>query len=392
VQTVLWTLTAVSFLLLGYFTFRSRRVPRGVPISPAVLERHESEVLEAVREFIAASRVSAHDVLRSLDAALRRADAVDAVIVFEIAGSELQAVYTSGERASSFANVRVRIDGHASPATRAASAGHRITLGGEDRPLIASDRYALAMPFDALPKRYVVHCSAARAPIERFQMLGALIEQCAAPFALARDRETDRERATFDGLTGLLTPRAFRTMLAEEISTAAWRAPVRLALWFVDTDHFKRVNDTRGHAAGDVVLARMAALLNEHAIPHHDQVARNGGDEFCAVLRGASKSTAILRAQAFCNAVRATDFGAEVAITASVGVAAYPVDASSANELLEIADGAMYHSKRTGRDGVSYAAGQGRFERFADQRSPIPRAISVAHSGMKHSTTNSAMM
>jgi diguanylate cyclase (GGDEF)-like protein len=68
-----------------------------------------------------------------------------------------------------------------------------------------------------------------------------------------------------------------------------------------------------------------------------------------------------MRAQRFCVAVRESDLGVEIPITASVGVAAYPYDAAEASELLEIADAAMYHSKRAGRDRVSFAVDRGTF-------------------------------
>jgi diguanylate cyclase (GGDEF)-like protein len=105
-----------------------------------------------------------------------------------------------------------------------------------------------------------------------------------------------------------------------------------------------------------VVLQRMASLLREHMLEGLDVPARNGGDEFCAMLRNVQKTAAIERAQRFCDAVRECDFGIGAeAITASVGVAAFPYDATDAGELLEAADAAMYHSKRSGRDRVSFA-------------------------------------
>jgi diguanylate cyclase (GGDEF)-like protein len=182
------------------------------------------------------------------------------------------------------------------------------------------------------------------------------VAQAAAPYALAAEREADRASATFDALTGLYTPRAFREQLQRELALAHTPAAAPLALWFVDTDRFKSVNDTYGHAAGDAVLRAMAALLREHTVAGVDLAARNGGDEFCAVVRGTHKLAAIERAQRFCNAVRAANFGPGIPVTASVGVAAFPSDAANANELLEVADAAMYHSKRCGRDRVSFAA------------------------------------
>ncbi len=98
----------------------------------------------------------------------------------------------------------------------------------------------------------------------------------------------------------------------------------------------------------------MAALLRDHVVPGVDLAARNGGDEFCAIVRGAHKVAAIERAQRFCEAVREHDFRVSVPITASIGVASYPYDAAGAGELLELADAAMYHSKRAGRNRVSF--------------------------------------
>jgi len=189
-------------------------------------------------------------------------------------------------------------------------------------------------------------------------LAGWAVAHAAPAYALASERERDRDRATFDGLTGLYTPRAFRDALREELGST--RLTTRtLALWFIDTDDFKAVNDSLGHAAGDRVLLALAELLRAHLIPDFDLPGRSGGDEFCAILRNAGKASAIERAQRFCDRVRMHDFGIGFSLSVSVGVAAFPYDASSANELLEIADAAMYHSKRTGRDRVSFHAGRG---------------------------------
>jgi diguanylate cyclase (GGDEF)-like protein len=109
----------------------------------------------------------------------------------------------------------------------------------------------------------------------------------------------------------------------------------------------------------------MANLLREHMLPDVDLPARNGGDEFCAIVRNVHKVSAIERAHRFCSAVRGCDFGVGLPITASIGVAAYPYDATGASELLEVADAAMYHSKRSGRDRVSFSVDGGSFAVFS---------------------------
>ena len=156
----------------------------------------------------------------------------------------------------------------------------------------------------------------------------------------------------------MLSPRAFRRYLDEETARAA-DGDRTFCVWYADTDGFKDVNDRFGHRAGDAVLQTVAALLERHLVAGLDFAARDGGDEFCALLRATGKRRAIERAQAFCDAVRGCDFGVPVRVTASVGVAAFPHDATTANALLDVADAAMYRSKRDGRDRVSFAASPG---------------------------------
>ncbi len=320
------------------------------------VERRESDVLEAVRVLTAASRDSTGAVLTALDRTLRVLDpSLDTVLIFAPAGEELACIYAAGARAEHFAGARVRRDHAASLPARAALCGHRVELNGRDRPVIPTDRAALAVPMlgrDGLAA--VVYAASAQHHIGNPDLLVRAVAQAASPFTLAAEREADRATATYDGLTGLYTPRALREKLQEELAIARLSEHVSLCLWFVDTDHFKRVNDTFGHSAGDVVLQRMASLLREHTIPGMDIAARNGGDEFCAIVRNVHKIAAIERAQRFCEAVRSCDFGVNLPITASIGVSAYPYDAKDASELLEVADAAMYHSKREGRDRVSF--------------------------------------
>ena len=126
--------------------------------------------------------------------------------------------------------------------------------------------------------------------------------------------------------------------------------------------HLKGWNDTYGHASGDALLRALAGVLRTAADGGDDLVARNGGDEFCVAFVDTEKSRAVERAEALRRAIETLDVahlrpagGAEaVRITASIGVAAYPAEARTPSELLERADEAMYHSKRNGRNAVSY--------------------------------------
>ena len=166
--------------------------------------------------------------------------------------------------------------------------------------------------------------------------------------------------AVHDPLTDLLTPRAFRRCLAGETQRAC-AGGVSFSVLFVDADGFKDVNDRFGHVAGDRALCALASLLERHLIAGADVAGRNGGDEFCMLLSATNQERAVERALALCDAIREHDFGVPVRLTASIGVAVYPHDGTTAGELLEIADAAMYHSKREGRDRVSFTVSPGAY-------------------------------
>jgi diguanylate cyclase (GGDEF)-like protein len=218
---------------------------------------------------------------------------------------------------------------------------------------------------------------AARAALDpqSVDRLVTVVDHASPAYLIAREREDDRRRAEYDGLTGLLTPRAFRQRLSLLVERARFAPLARLALVFVDTDRFKEWNDAYGHACGDALLREIASVLRSVAAGR-DLVARNGGDEFCIVFTETDKATAIERADLLrrriaaidCSGLRPAGARGEVRITASLGVAALAADASGASELLECADAAMYHTKQTGRDGVSYVLPAGGFIRLAADR------------------------
>lgn len=163
-----------------------------------------------------------------------------------------------------------------------------------------------------------------------------------------------RELATHDALTGLLNRREFDRILAEEVERAD-RFGQPLALVTIDVDHFKRINDTHGHPAGDAVLREVARRLGS-LVRTADRVARIGGEEFAIVLVQAGVEAAEEVAGRICRLIRETAFpiGATVtlSVTASVGVAACPRHATTATGLLSASDRALYRAKQDGRDRV----------------------------------------
>lgn len=349
---------AAPAILLGAAALRYRRGMKRLGGELSAQRRAHGAVLEAARIVTAASRDSSDAVLGALHASIVSIEsAIDTVLVYRCDGEELVCTYSGGARGAHFAATRLRIDDVRTLPARAASKRCSVGLDTRASAVIATDRDAIAVPMeDAAGLQAVVYASSPReVPQLRRDAVARCIAHAAAPYGLALDREADRANATYDALTGLYSPRAFREALKRQLAAARLTERTTISLWFVDTDRFKVVNDTFGHRAGDDVLRQMAALLREHTVSGVDVAARNGGDEFCAIVRDVPKTAAIERAQQFCNAVNAFDFGVGFSIGASIGVASYPYDAQTAEALLEIADAAMYHSKRSGRNCVSFA-------------------------------------
>ena len=179
------------------------------------------------------------------------------------------------------------------------------------------------------------------ATVERFATMAALA------FDSARQRDTLREQARTDGLTGLLNHRACHETLREELAGAI-RARGPLGVVVLDLDHFKSINDVYGHGEGDKVLKEVAARLRG-SLRAGDAVARLGGEEFALILPGVDGDGAAEAAER-ARAAIATVQVAGTSLTCSAGVAAFPEDAHEAARLLESADGALYLAKRAGRD------------------------------------------
>ncbi len=167
--------------------------------------------------------------------------------------------------------------------------------------------------------------------------------------------EQELERlATHDPLTGLYNRRELEQQLEEEIARAKrYKRPLSL-LW-LDVDHFKAVNDQHGHLAGDEVLRQLSQLL-QTSVRSVDYVARYGGEELVVVLPEVDKDEAFDMAERLRGLIQAAKIrvstDVEVNVTASIGVAAYPVHGEELEVLFKKADEAMYLAKQQGRNRV----------------------------------------
>jgi len=172
----------------------------------------------------------------------------------------------------------------------------------------------------------------------------------------------DRE-AREDPLTGIPVRRLLERSLADAF-TRCRETGGRMAVVMCDLDHFKRINDTFGHATGDRALKAVAGALEAHR-RQGDTVARYGGEEFAVLLDRADGETALGVAERLRQAVEALvveERGRGVPLSVSLGVAAFPeLWAAAPGELLALADEALYEAKRHGRNRALLNLGRGRF-------------------------------
>ena len=187
--------------------------------------------------------------------------------------------------------------------------------------------------------------------------IGAHIVMRFAMRDLAEVEATRRiyEATVRDRLTGVFNRHFLDERLVSEMAYAK-RHGTSLSALFVDADHFKRVNDTHGHATGDQVLRQVAEVLTR-IVRTEDVVARYGGEEFVVVVRGISAVGVLAVAERLRMGVEALEImveGARLPVTVSIGVATQSPERelAGAPELLAVADAALYRAKENGRNRV----------------------------------------
>jgi diguanylate cyclase (GGDEF)-like protein len=187
------------------------------------------------------------------------------------------------------------------------------------------------------------------------QRIRESVSQAAPVLANLRNLALAEIRAATDGLTGLPNKRAATDML-KRIFAQASATGSPLALLVLDLDHFKRINDQRGHPVGDQVLASVGLVLRS-VLRSRDFAGRNGGEEFTILLPDTEIPAALEIAERVRVAVAEISLpGTDVSVTVSVGVAGFPDHASSLDRLERLADAALYLAKRQGRNRVELAA------------------------------------
>ena len=191
----------------------------------------------------------------------------------------------------------------------------------------------------------------------------ALVEALLPQLAASVDRALLDREAKIDPLTGVAQRRVLEQRM-EEAYRAAIEDGASMTVIMCDLDHFKRINDTHGHASGDQALIAVAGVLSGR-IKQRDLCCRWGGEEFLLLLADADGSTGLVVAERLRKEIEKlvlTADGKRVPLTLSAGVAAFPeLYVTAPAELVQLADGALYQAKRRGRNLCLLDLGRGRF-------------------------------
>lgn len=199
-------------------------------------------------------------------------------------------------------------------------------------------------------------------PVERQELLARVntqVKRWRYTELLRQNVSQSLEAALTDALTGLFNRRYLESRLKAIADGAANRGK-NLAVLAIDADHFKSVNDTYGHEAGDKVLQELARRIRGN-VRSADLPCRVGGEEFVVAMPGVSRSDALIAAERLREVVASAAFdigraGGPLPVTISVGVAAFEGGNDTAEELLKRADAALYCAKNSGRNRVAAAA------------------------------------
>jgi diguanylate cyclase (GGDEF)-like protein len=192
-------------------------------------------------------------------------------------------------------------------------------------------------------------------PANDIQALESVADILATATQNARYVDRVRELANRDGLTGVFNRRCFETRMVDEITRAA-RYGGGVSVLMIDLDHFKQINDEFGHMLGDDVLRAVSAIFVRQ-LRKVDVVCRYGGEEFAVVLPATQGTSAGAVAEKLRCAVANTQFpGVPYPVTVSIGVAEFPGNGITRDDVVRAADIALYDAKENGRNKVCLAS------------------------------------
>jgi diguanylate cyclase (GGDEF)-like protein len=228
-------------------------------------------------------------------------------------------------------------------------------------PILSESRAELSLPLLPFGQKLgvLVLSSALPNAFRDFdlQPLQSVADICAAALQNAIYFDRVRQLAYRDGLTGVFNRRYFEMRVLQELERAR-RYGLVLSIIMLDVDGFKPLNDEFGHLLGDETLRQISTLLTQQ-MRKADIVCRYGGDEFAVLLPETAGDNALTAAEKLRRGVDNWEFpGVPRPITVSIGIASYPTDGASRDELVKAADDALYRAKQEGKNCIRVALGQ----------------------------------
>ena len=357
-------MSTVQFVLAGaaiggavgwLIALRFSREPRTVVVPPMPEEMIASDTAQHLAANVPAESAFEPVAHTLIERCAARVGLPCALVMRERMGAAAHIVAVAGGLDGRLLNLEVPLD---SPAGRAITDGIPVVFAPDEK-VVSIDRRdrrrysggGLAVPISQAGNVYGAVLAFGDPPggtIEAVDRLTTEVRSFGPVLLPAYAAAVQGRRAETDDLTGLMNRRGFNVLIA-----GAGRIE-KAALIVFDIDHFKDVNDTQGHAAGDAALKQVARLVRE-AIRPHDVAARIGGEEFAVWLPKADLKAGEEIAERLRATIAAAPFrysGAERPITVSCGVAAWPDPTRAVENLMGNADAAMYQAKRAGRNRV----------------------------------------
>ncbi|HXZ94289.1 MAG TPA: diguanylate cyclase [Dehalococcoidia bacterium] len=180
----------------------------------------------------------------------------------------------------------------------------------------------------------------------QIKLLEKVALQIAAPIENAQLYARLEQKSRLDELTGLFNRRYFEERLKDELARHSRYNDV-FSIFMIDLDNFKAYNDVYGHPSGDMLLGQIGRII-KNSVRNVDQAFRYGGDEFVVILPQTARDSAFVVAERVRRQIAEEMEKKAIAVTCSIGLASYPEDGMLSGELVDVADTALYHAKRTG--------------------------------------------
>lgn len=340
---------ALFFVVSIFYVFISQQLRREAILSRIAREEQRTgEVMVEVTRGLSSS-LKTQDVLRMVVNRLREVLKADdcAIIGFDPRSAQASLIVRSSDANPSDA----AIDIASVPELQEAYNTRRIVFKN------AEFQSVVAVPMLSQDSVVgLIHITAARdigpATEATTRFFEAMASMAANALRNAQLFEEVEQRARTDFLTGLFNHRYFQTTLSAELGRAQ-RHNHPLSLMIVDLDYLKVVNDRFGHPSGDLVIRTVAETIRT-SCRDFDFAARYGGEEFVVILPETQLTSAITVAERVRLKISAVEFAGIGNVTASIGVSNYPVNALSKEDLIRIADQALYVAKNGGRNRVAY--------------------------------------